>query len=113
MRRGFQPYVPARFGPFIVLLGEHAQQERGQRLRADAAADRRSALGDAGGVRAAFGWGWLVELLEDYGFHPHLVHPLRCKAIASARLKNDRAGAALLPPARPPAPDSAAQPSEL
>jgi hypothetical protein len=38
---------------------------------------------------AAFGWGWLVELLEDYGFDPHLVHPLRCKAIASARLKND------------------------
>ena len=36
---------------------------------------------------AAYGWGWLVELLEDYGFDPHLVHPLRCKAIASARLK--------------------------
>src|ERR1700751_4316084 len=36
---------------------------------------------------AAFGWGWLVQLLEDYGFEPHLVHPLRCKAIASARLK--------------------------
>jgi hypothetical protein len=30
-----------------------------------------------------------VELLEDYGFEPHLVHPLQCKAIASARLKND------------------------
>ena len=39
---------------------------------------------------AAFGWGWLVELLEDYGFDAHLVHPLRCKAIASARLKNDK-----------------------
>ena len=38
---------------------------------------------------AAFGWGWLADLLEDYGFDPHLVHPLRCKAIASARLKND------------------------
>jgi len=24
---------------------------------------------------AAFGTGWLVELLEDYGFTPHLVHP--------------------------------------
>jgi transposase len=45
---------------------------------------------------AAFGWGWLVELLEDYGFDPHLVHPLQCKAIASARLKNDKAGAAIL-----------------
>src|SRR6267154_615963 len=45
---------------------------------------------------AAFGWGWLVELLTDYGFDPHLVHPLRCKAIASARLENDKAGAAIL-----------------
>jgi hypothetical protein len=33
---------------------------------------------------AAFGWGWLAGLLEDYGFQAHLVHPLRCKAIASA-----------------------------
>jgi len=45
---------------------------------------------------AAFGWGWLVELLEGYGFDPHVVHPLRCKAIASARLKNDKADAATL-----------------
>src|SRR5881398_2413046 len=36
---------------------------------------------------AAFGWSWLAELLEDYGFEAHLVQPLRCKAIASARLK--------------------------
>src|ERR1022692_4816510 len=45
---------------------------------------------------AAYGWGWLVELLEDYGFDPHMVHPLRCKAIASARLKNDKVDAAIL-----------------
>src|SRR6266487_2641247 len=45
---------------------------------------------------AAFGWGWLLRLLEDYGFDPHLVHPLRCKAIASARLKNDKVDAAIL-----------------
>ena len=45
---------------------------------------------------AAFGWGWLIQLLEDCGFEAHLVHPLRCKAIASARLKNDKAGAAIL-----------------
>jgi transposase len=45
---------------------------------------------------AAYGWGWLVELLTDYGFEPHLVHPLRCKAIASARLKNDKVDAAIL-----------------
>ncbi len=45
--------------------------------------------GTPAAFEAAFGTGWLVELLEDYGFDPHLVHPLRCKAIASARLKND------------------------
>jgi hypothetical protein len=76
---------------------------------------------------AAYGWGWLVELLEDYGFDPHLVHPLRCKAIASARLKNDKgrrrdfgAAAASGPAARgvdrpgegPPAPRAAAAPDQ-
>src|SRR5215472_8825383 len=45
---------------------------------------------------AGFGWGWLVELLEGHGFDAHLVHPLRCKAIASARLKNDKVDAATL-----------------
>src|SRR5438128_10979876 len=45
---------------------------------------------------AGYGWGWLVRLLEDYGFAPHLVHPPRCKAMASARLKNDKADAATL-----------------
>jgi hypothetical protein len=45
---------------------------------------------------AAFGWGWLAELLDDYGYQPHLVHPTRCKAIASARLKNDKVDAAIL-----------------
>ena len=45
---------------------------------------------------SAYGWGWLIELLEDYGFDPHMVHPLRCKAIASARLKNDKVDAAIL-----------------
>jgi hypothetical protein len=76
---------------------------------------------------AACGWGWLVQLLEDYGSGPHMVHPLRCKAIASARLKNDKgrrrdpgAAAAGGPAARgvdraaagPPAPRAAAAPGQ-
>src|SRR6478672_12006923 len=52
--------------------------------------------GTPAAFEAAFGWGWLVELLEDYGFEAHLVHPLQCKAIASARLKNDKVDAAIL-----------------
>ena len=76
---------------------------------------------------AAYGWGWLTGLLEDYGFDPHMVHPLRCKAIASARLKNDKGrrgdpgpAAARGPAARgvdrpaggPPAPGAAAAPDQ-
>ncbi len=45
---------------------------------------------------AAYGWGWLVELLEGLQLQPHLVHPSRCKAIASARLKNDKVDAETL-----------------
>ncbi len=45
---------------------------------------------------AAYGWGWLVELLEGLQLQPHLVHPARCKAIASARLKNDKVDAETL-----------------
>ncbi len=45
---------------------------------------------------SAYGWDWLVGLLEDYSFEPHMVHPLQCKAIASARLKNDKVDAAIL-----------------
>jgi len=45
---------------------------------------------------AAYGWGWLAALLEEQGLVPHMVHPLRCKAIASARLKNDKVDAAIL-----------------
>jgi transposase len=46
--------------------------------------------------QVAYGWGWLVALLEELELEPHLVHPSRCKAIASARLKNDKVDAATL-----------------
>jgi len=46
--------------------------------------------GTPAAFEAAYGTSWLVQLLEDYGFAPHLVRALRCKAIASARLKNDK-----------------------
>jgi transposase len=41
---------------------------------------------------AAYGWGWLVDLLEELELEPHLVHPSRCKAIASARLQERQGG---------------------
>src|SRR5215475_3936703 len=46
--------------------------------------------GTAAAFEAAYGTSWLVGVLEDYGFGPHLVHSSRCTAIASARLKNDK-----------------------
>src|SRR5439155_15527842 len=45
---------------------------------------------------AAYGWGWLADLLDDYELEAHLVHPAACKAIASARLKNDKVDARML-----------------
>jgi transposase len=45
---------------------------------------------------AAFGWGWLAGRWRTTGSKPTLVHPLRCKAIASVRLKNDKVDAAIL-----------------
>src|SRR5207247_6069795 len=52
--------------------------------------------GTPAALEAAFGTGWLVELLEDYGFDPQLVDPLRCKASASARRQKEKGGAASL-----------------
>jgi transposase len=52
------------------------------------------------GTKVAFeatrGWGWLAELLEELQLEAHLAHPKGCKAIASARLKNDRVDARIL-----------------
>jgi hypothetical protein len=45
---------------------------------------------------AAFGWAWLIELLQEYGFEAHMAHPLQCEATAAAWLKNDKADAATL-----------------
>src|SRR3954452_8796750 len=47
-------------------------------------------------LEAAYGWEWLAELLEDPGYELHLAHPLRTKAIASARVKNDAVDARTL-----------------
>jgi transposase len=40
-------------------------------------------------LEATYGWEWLADLLEDAGCELHLAHPLRTKAIASARVKTD------------------------
>src|SRR5262245_17192017 len=47
-------------------------------------------------VEATYGWEWLADLLEDAGCELHLAHPLRTKAIASARVKTDAVDARTL-----------------
>ena len=55
---------------------------------------------------AAYGWAWLVELLEELELEPHLVHPSCGKAIACARLKNDKVDARTLASCCGPRPGS-------
>jgi transposase len=47
-------------------------------------------------LEATYGWEWLADLLEDAGYELHLAHPLRTKAIASARVKTDAVDARTL-----------------
>ena len=44
-------------------------------------------------IEASGTWWWLVDLLENLGHQPVLSHPKQTKAIAAARLKNDRVDA--------------------
>ena len=44
-------------------------------------------------IEASGTWWWLVDLLEGLGHRPVLSHPKQTKAIAAARLKNDRVDA--------------------
>jgi transposase len=70
-------------------------QQRLNRNLVNGSADLAQLLGSlpAGtpvAFEAAYGWSWLLELLDDLELEPHLAHASRCKAIASARLKDDR-----------------------
>jgi transposase len=47
-------------------------------------------------LEATYGWEWLADLLEQAGYELHLAHPLRTKAIASARVKTDAVDALTL-----------------
>src|SRR5688572_31351583 len=47
-------------------------------------------------LEATYGWEWLADVLEEAGYELHLAHPLRTKAIASARVKTDSVDARTL-----------------
>jgi len=39
---------------------------------------------------AAYGTGWVAQLLNDLGLEAYLAHPTRCRAIADAKLNYNR-----------------------
>jgi hypothetical protein len=103
----------------VALVDEHGGQLLNRNLANDSA-ELTSILGGLApgtpvAFEAAYGWGWLAALLEELSLEPHLVHPSRCKAIASARLKDDRVDARTLPsccaPSCCPRPGSLPRPS--
>jgi transposase len=77
----------------VAVVDAGGQQLLSRRLVNDP--DRfRELLGELGedarfALEATYGWEWLAELLEAEGCELHLAHPLRTKAIASARVKTD------------------------
>ena len=47
-------------------------------------------------MEATRSWYWLYDLLEENGIEVKLSHPLKTKAIASARVKNDKIDSRIL-----------------
>lgn len=47
-------------------------------------------------MEATRSWYWLYDLLEEIGAEVKLSHPLKAKAIASARVKNDKIDSRIL-----------------
>lgn len=80
----------------IVVLTEEGELKE-QRLENEPAAVRRFFAEIPAPARVAIEasgtWWWLVDLLEELGHRPVLSHPKQTKAIAAARLKNDRVDA--------------------
>jgi transposase len=47
-------------------------------------------------LEATWNWYWLWDLLEERGYRLQMAHPLKTKAIASARIKTDRIDSEIL-----------------
>src|SRR3954453_15019798 len=84
----------------VSVVDERGEQLLSRRLVNDP--ERfRELLGEFGqdaryALEATYGWEWLADLLEAEGRELHLAHPLRTKAIASARVKTDAVDARTL-----------------
>ena len=83
----------------IAALDEEGRQLLSRRIVNDPQAFL-GLLEDVGECRialeATYGWEWLADVLQDAGYELHLAHPMRTKAIASARVKTDAVDARTL-----------------
>ncbi|KPK63362.1 hypothetical protein AMJ83_07260 [candidate division WOR_3 bacterium SM23_42] len=88
-----------RFSQVHVITAP-AQHETTHRLPNDELAVRQffSALEDGCkvAIEATGNWYWLVDVLQDMGCDVALSNPLQTKAIATARIKNDKVDARIL-----------------
>jgi transposase len=84
----------------VAVVDEHGDELLSRRLVNDRERFREllCELGEQAefALEATYGWEWLAELLEHEGRELHLAHPLRTKAIASARVKTDAVDARTL-----------------
>jgi transposase len=84
----------------VAVLDEHGRELLSRRIVNDpqtflellAEIDGESKIA----LEATYGWEWLADVLQDAGYELHLAHPLRTKAIASARVKTDAVDARTL-----------------
>src|SRR5829696_8297171 len=81
---------------YVAVVDERGRQLLSRRLVNDP--ERFGELGEEAqfALEATYGWEWLAELLEGERRELHLAHPLRTKAIASARVKTDALDACTL-----------------
>jgi transposase len=84
----------------VAVLDEHGTERLSRRIVNDPQTFLELLEGIDGeskiALEATYGWEWLAELLEEAGYELHLAHPLRTKAIASARVKTDAVDARTL-----------------
>ena len=76
----------------IAVIDEQGELTTSRRIVKDREAFLELLVGAGethGALEATYGWEWLAELLEEAGYDLHLAHPLRTRAIASARVKTD------------------------
>ncbi|MHB8512088.1 MAG: IS110 family RNA-guided transposase [Actinomycetota bacterium] len=86
----------------VAVLDEEGEQLANRRVRGNEPEEFFRIFGEFEpehfkvAFEATYGWSWFADMLADAGIESHMAHPLACKAIASARVKNDSVDAKTL-----------------